>query len=392
MDEPIYLDHNATTPILPEAMEAMLRCWRDGLANPAAVHQPGQRASHILEEAREKITGLLGAKTQGQMPDRLVFTSGGTEANNLGVRGLAGSESRSTPRHLLISSVEHACVEATAEHFVERGWAVDTLPVDSDGVIRTELLATFLRDDTKAAAAILVNHETGVIQPIHEFARIVAERHIPVHTDAAQAVGKMRISFRELGVTTLAFAAHKFGGPAGIGGLLVRSGAQLTPILFGGGHQFGLRPGTESVALAVGTATALEYRCTHLEAMTAKVRALRDRFEVALEQQLPGVVVHGAAAARSPHTSNLGFPGCDAQILFTALDTRGVACSIGSACESGAAEMSPTLGAMGVPDPIRKGSLRFSFSASQEPEKIDEAVRRIVETVKRVRRKDETKG
>lgn len=385
MQQTIYLDHNATTTILPEAVEAMVRCWRDGLANPAAAHRPGQTARKVLEDARERVSALLGARTQGRDPDRLIFTSGGTEANNLALRGLARLDSARPPGHLVISSIEHACVEATAEHFLDRGWAVDTLPVDCDGVLQAGRLAAFLRDDTAVVSVMLVNHETGVVQPVGEAARIAADRGVPFHTDAAQAVGKMPISFADLGVTTLGFAAHKFGGPAGIGGLLVRSGVQPVPILFGGNQQYGLRPGTEPVALAVGMAAALEFCCTHMEALSAKVTELRDRFEEGLRRALSGVAVHGAAAPRLKHTSNVGFEGCDAQVLFTVLDAAGIACSIGSACESGAAEVSTTLRAMRVPEALLRGSLRFSFSARQDVEEIDEAVRSIAEVTGRIR-------
>ena len=199
MNKTIYLDHNATTPILPESMEAMRHCWEAGLANPAAAHQPGQRARRVLEEARERIAHLLGAETGGRKPDRLIFTSGGTESNNLALRGLAHLDLSPRPGHILVSSTEHACVEATVEHFLERGWAVDTLPVDSDGLMRADLLPSFLRNDTMVASTLLVNHETGVIQPIQEAARIATDRGIPFHTDAAQATGKMQLSFRELG-------------------------------------------------------------------------------------------------------------------------------------------------------------------------------------------------
>jgi cysteine desulfurase len=339
-----------------------------------------------LEDARERVSALLGARTQGRDPDRLVFTSGGTEANNLALRGLARLDSARFPGHLVISSIEHACVEATAEHFLDRAWAVDTLPVDSDGALQTRRLADFIRDDTAVVSAMLVNHETGVVQPVGEAARIAADRGVPFHTDASQAVGKMPISFADLGVTTLGFAAHKFGGPVGIGGLLVKSGTEPAPILFGGNQQYGLRPGTESVALAVGMAAALEVCYTHMEALSAKVTALRDRFEGGLTRTFSEIVIHGAAAPRLPHTSNVGFKGCDAKILFTALDVAGIACSIGSACESGAAEVSTTLRAMRVPDVLLRGSLRFSLSARQDLEEIDEAVRRIGKVVDRLRR------
>lgn len=374
----IYLDHNAMTPTRPEVVEAMARCWRDGYANPASQHQPGQKARRVIEDAREQIAGILGANVTGTRPDRLIFTSGGTEANNFALFGLARAGRKDRPPHLIVSAIEHASVLEPAEHLLEQGCDLDTLGVTPDGVVRVDLLPGLLRAETRLVSVMLGNHETGVLQPVAEIARIAGEAGVPVHTDAVQVAGKLPISFRGLGVAALSVAAHKFGGPLGIGALLVREGLQIEPLHFGGHQQWGLRPGTESVTLVTGMLTALTiWRAEHEEHLRRLV-ALRDRFESGLRAGLPGLVINGARAARLPQTSNIAFPGQDGQILLMALDMAGVACSVGSACSSGSSQLSPTLLAMGLPKGVVAGSLRFSLGTTTTEGEIDEAVRRIL--------------
>ena len=409
----IYLDHNSTTPTRPEVVEAMARCYADGHANPASQHQPGQRARRVLENARQRVAEILGADLNCLKPDRLVFTSGGTEANNLAMLGMAqaacppGEEGQAgRPHHgqVIVSSIEHACVLEAAEHLMESGWRLDTLPVDQHGVVQTDALARFLASMPgpsfegqggdagtaqacsglrltpgpsqikRLASVMLANHETGAVQPIERLANICAAAGVPLLTDAVAAAGKLPINFRGLGVSALSVAAHKFQGPAGIGALVLRNDVALAPIFFGGHQQEGLRPGTESVALAVGMQTALELWHEEQEGHSRRLSALRDRFESGLKAGRPGVIVHSAAAARLPQTSNIAFPGLEGQILLLALDMAGIACSVGSACASGSTELSPTLRAMGLPNDIVASSLRFSLGATTTEAQVDEAV------------------
>jgi len=379
----IYLDHNSTTPTRPEVVEAMARCYAAGYANPASQHQPGQRARRVLEDARRRVAEILGADLDCRKPDRLVFTSGGTEANNLAILGIAQAGG---PRRgqVIASSVEHASVLEAVEHLLKLGWRLDTLPVDRHGVVQVDALEPLLalsldtRNARRLISVTLANHETGALQPIERLAAVCHSAGVPMHTDAVAVAGKASINFRGLGVAALSIAAHKFQGPLGIGALVARHDVALAPMLFGGHQQEGIRPGTESVALAVGMQTALELWQKEQDEHCRKLTALRDRFELALKAERPDVIVHSDAVARLPHTSNIAFPGLEGQILLLALDMVGVACSVGSACASGSTELSPTLRAMGLPNDIVASSLRFSLGATTTEAEIDEAARRIV--------------
>ncbi len=377
MMDTIYLDHNATTPTRPEVVEAMVRCYAQCYANPASQHRPGQRAHRVLEDARERIAAILGADLTCPQADRLIFTASGTEANNLAVLGIARA-GRPGPGQIIISAVEHQNVIEPAEHLLEQGWRLDTLSVTSDGVVRPESLPPLLSEQTRLVSVIWGNHETGVIQPIHQLAQICNSAGIFFHTDAVQTVGKIPVDFRSTGVAAMCLAAHKFQGPLGIGGLILRHDVPIAPIQFGGHHQFGIRPGTESVALAVGMLTALELWQSEQESHRKTMESLRRRFEEGLKAAMPEIIIHSAAAERLPQTSNIAFPGLDAQVLLVALDMAGVACSVGSACSSGSTELSPTLRAMGLPNEIVASSLRFSLGPTTTQDEIDEAVSRII--------------
>ena len=401
MPDPIYLDHNATTPMLPEVVEAIRACWAEPFLNPASQHRFGRRAYGALEGARRRIADLLGAGEN----DFLIFTSGGTESNNLAIRGLLPRAGASPPptshlhasarrSHLIISAVEHPSIAMLAKELQNEGHEVDELPVNQYGVIQADRLAPLLRQDTALVAAILGQNETGVVQPVAELAKICATRGIPLHTDATQVAGKLPIDFTALGAATMTVAAHKFHGPVGIGALIVRHDVNLHPQLFGGFQQTGLRPGTESVALAIGMCRALHRiqdldskqdldsirraHTTQLLERAAQMRALRDRFERAILAGWPSTMVLGANADRLPNTSNIAFVGLDRQMLFIALDQAGVACSTGSACASGSSETSPVLTAMGCDHAILTSSLRFSLGATTTLAEVDEAARRIL--------------
>jgi cysteine desulfurase len=374
MAQPIYLDHNATTPMLPEVIEAIRACQAGPCRNPASQHASGRQARRELENARDRIGELLGADPN----DRIVFTSGGTEANNLAIFGLTTQGTGTKPGHLIHSAIEHPSVERAAAQLAEMGWEVETLGVDPTGVVRHEELPSMLRPETRLVSVILGQNETGVLQPVDRLAAICRERGVPFHADAAQVVGKLPVDFRQLRVATLTVAAHKFHGPVGIGALVVHEDAGLEPQLWGGFQQQGLRPGTESVALAVGMCRALE--CWHAEQdeRIRRMTRLRDQFEEAICAAWPDAIVIGNDATRLPHTSNIAFVGLDRQALFLALDQAGVACSTGSACASGSSEPSPALLAMGLPKAVINGSLRFSLGALTTAAEITEAARRIL--------------
>lgn len=400
MPEPIYLDHNATTPVLPEVIEAMRSCWAEPLLNPSSQHEFGRRARRVLENTRERIAELLGAKTSGMDADRVIFTSGGTEANNLAILGLAGRSGiahrnvaepiagiDTQPPHLIISTIEHPSIRVLAGELKRRGWHVDYLGVDTNGSIQTDDLRSLLRRETRVVAAILGQNETGVLQPVAQLATFCRETGVPLHTDAIQVIGKLPVNFRALGVATMSVAAHKFHGPTGIGALVVRHGVELRPQMFGGFQQGGLRPGTEPVALAVGMCRALELWQAEAAQRHQRLRELRDRFERAILTGWPAARIIGADAERLPHTSHIAFVGLDRQALFMALDQAGVACSLGSACASGSSEPSAVLQAMGCDKAVYQSAVRFSLGTTTTAAEIDEAARRILKCCFHLRQK-----
>lgn len=381
MVQPLYLDNNATTPMFPEVVAAMEESSRKHLGNPASPHAAGRHARRALEEARAGITQILGGRTSGPDADRLVFTSGGTEANNLALRGLGGPGIG----HLVLSAVEHPSSLVTAEQLKQQGWTVDLMPVDRHGRLQIETLAGCLIRSPKLVSVMLGNNETGVLQPVRLLASRCASSGVLVHTDAVQAVGKIRVDFRQLGVAALSCSAHKFHGPVGIGALLVRGDVPLEPMLFGGFQQSGLRPGTEPVTLAVGMHSALSIWHRQWRERTARLTKLRDLLEYRLMADWPDGVVHGAQVERLPHTTNFSFPGLDRQVVLMALDASGLACSTGSACASGSSEPSHVLLAMGCRPGLIRGSLRFSLSLLNTPNHVNQAADRILRVCKRLR-------
>jgi cysteine desulfurase len=288
------------------------------------------------------------------------------------------------PGHVIVSAIEHPSVLGAAEHLERRGFTVDRLPVTGNGVVLVDNLRELLRPETRLVSLMLVNNETGVIQLVAAAAEICAAAGVPLHTDAVQAAGKLPVDFTRLGATALTATAHKFHGPRGIGVLLLRHGVPLRPIHFGGFQQAGLRPGTESVTLAVGLQTALEQAASD-GAITTRLANLRDRFERSLLASLPDIVINGASAERAPHTSNVSFLGVDRQVLAVALDLAGIACSTGSACASGSTDPSHVLTAMGVPDDVLHSALRFSLGTTTTAAEIDQACERITNSVNDLR-------
>lgn len=325
---------------------------------------------------------FLGAKTEGMRSDRLILTSGGTEANNLALFGLTGR----TPCPLLVSAIEHPSVSMAADVLARRGYQVERIRVDSNCVVDLDHLQTLLQRSPapKLVSVMLANNETGVLQPVAQAAELCRQQRTLMHTDAVQAIGKCAVNFTALGVDAMTIAPHKFYGPIGIGALLLHDDTPIEPQLFGGFQQGGIRPGTESFPLVAGFREALQ-NVVEDQLHATRLNELRDAFERGLRQQLDDLVINGEAAQRLPHISNIAFLGCDRQQLFLALDFEGVYCSTGSACASGSSEPSPVLRAMGLPEEVISSSLRFSFGSPTTRDEIDEAVERIVRCVKRLR-------
>ena len=368
----IYLDNNATTPPLPEVVEVIARVMRDCYGNPGSPHRAGRKARQILEESREQIAGRLQADSK-----ELIFTSGGTEANNLAIRGLTHGLSGT----IAISPGEHpSCLEVCTAPAM-RAWNLHKFPVDSRGLLASVEMPT----DTRLVAVILAHNETGVVQDVKPLVDACHARGVPLHLDGVQAVGKIEVHFHDLGATTLSFGAHKFHGPRGIGGLLVRDGPRLMPLLRGGHQEFERRPGTEPVALVAGMAKALELWHASREERTRTVSALRDRLQATLMKSCAPTVVNGEAAPRLPNTLNISFPGVDGEAILVALDLEGICCSLGSTCASGSAEPAPILLAMGLTPDLYRSAVRFSLSVLNTLAEIDAATQRIASVVARLR-------
>lgn len=383
-DDSIYLDHNATTPVRPEVADVVRESSLRYAANPASQHSAGRLARRALEDARQKVGELLGARMSGMDADRVIFTSGGTEAANLAVFGLTAVARRTGKRnHFVTTGIEHPCVLEAADQLHEA--EVEHLSANVDGIVEAASVRRALRPETAAVSVMLANNETGVVQPIAAMASLCADQGIAMHCDAAQAIGKLPVSFADLGLSAMSLAAHKFYGPLGIGALVLRHGVALEPALFGGHQQAGLRPGTETVALAVGLCQALALSLDELAGESIRLAKLRDQLEQALTNAMPNTIVIGANAVRLPNTSNIAFVGLNRQALLMALDQAGIACSSGSACASGSSEPSPALLAMGLKKELLESSIRFSLGRSTTTAEVDEACRRILSVCQRLR-------
>jgi cysteine desulfurase len=372
----IFLDHNSTTRPLPEVVEAVARHSRESWANPGSRHAEGRIARRALEDAREKIAAILNAN-----PKEVLFTSGGTEAINLAILGLAARR----PATALLTAGEHPAVRQACGRLQERGWKLQFLDVDREGQIVAEQLEKLRWDEIGLATVILAHNETGVVQDVSPLAERCRQHGIALHVDAVQAVGKISVDFHKLGATALSFGAHKFHGPRGIGALLLREGATLRARQLGGHQEADLRAGTEPVALAVGMAVALEKWHSQQTQREAWIRGLRDRLEQGLQTACNPVVINGSIDRRLPNTLNIAFPGVEGDALFVALDLAGISCSLGSTCASGSTEPSPALVAMGCPPEVVASSVRFSLSFENTQDEIDDAVGRIAQIVRRLR-------
>ena len=375
----IYLDHAATTPMRPAVWEAMAPFASDTFGNPSGVHGVSRTAKNALEESREKIAALIGAK-----PLEVVFTSGGTESDNLAIKGTVLSDS--PRRGLITSAIEHEAILETA-HFLERlGFPVTLVGVDSEARVDPDEVARAVNDETAVVSVMMVNNETGTVQDIRAISEKVkaVNAETVIHSDAVQAFGCETIDVGEQGIDLLTISAHKFGGPKGAGILYVRDGVALEPVLHGGGQELGRRSGTHDVASAVGMATAVELALADRQRFETEIKAIRDRLEDHLVSNVGQVVVNTPTTGRSSHHLNVRFPGVRNETLLMLLDQNGVAASAGSACQSGAATVSHVLEAMGLtPDEARE-SVRFTLGWTSTTEEADQAAAIVNDIVSRL--------
>jgi len=375
--ERIYLDHNATTPLDPRVLEAMLPALRQGFGNASSLHWYGQRARAAVDEARGQVAALIGAS-----PAEIVFTGSGTEADNMALRGLLPT-SRAERRRLVYSAIEHHAVTNTAKGLAEEGVGIVSVRATADGAVDLDELRRAIDDQTAVVAVMLANNETGVVQPIAEVVRIARARGARVHCDAVQAAGKIPVDVRHLDVDTLALSAHKLYGPQGVGALYVRRGARLMALVRGGSQERNRRAGTENAAGIAGFGRAAQLAQAELATEAARIGALRDRLEARL-LAVAGCRRNGSLA-RVPNTANLSFDGCEAESLLMALDLAGLAVSTGAACAAGAVEPSHVLRGMGLPPGRVQSSLRFSLGRGTTEAEVDRATLLVEEAVTRQR-------
>jgi cysteine desulfurase len=379
---PVYLDHAATTPVRPEVLEAMLPyLGKASFGNPSSAHRFGRAARAGLEQARREIALAVGAD-----PAQVIFTSGGTEADNLAVIGAASAASHhGRPKLVAVSAVEHKAVLAAAHWVKQSGGEEQVLPVESDGRLDLAALDAVLQRRPALVSVMWVNNETGVRQPIEEIAARCQRAGVLLHSDAVQALGKVPVALRELPCTLLTISGHKIGAPKGIGALIVRDRKAIEAIIHGGGQQFGIRPGTENVAGAVALGRAATLAIEEHQAEATRLARLRDGLLQRLRAVVPDLVAHGEGAPRAPHILNIGIPGTDSEALLMHLDLAGVAVSGGSACSTGAMEPSHVLSAMGVPRSLALGSIRLSLGHDTAAEDLDRAVEVFPTVVQKVR-------
>lgn len=384
-----YLDNAATTPVRPEVLQAMLPYLSDEVfGNPSSSHRFGRAARDGVDNARQRIAQALGVE-----PGHVIFTAGGTEADNLAILGAAQrAKLRGRPFRVAVTTVEHAAVRESARAVDRFGGKAIHLPVDARGQLERETLQRALEDGVAVVSAMWVNNETGIIQDIPAVASACAEAGTLFHTDAVQAVGKIPCSLADGAVSLLAISGHKMGAPQGVGALIVRDRRALAAIVHGGGQQFGLRSGTENVAGIVGLGCAVQLAVAEVDETADQLGRLRDRFERGVAEAVPDARVIGADAPRAPHISNVVIPGIDSEAMLMHLDLAGVACASGSACHTGAATPSEVLLALGVAPELASRSLRFSFYKQNGRDDVDRALEILPATIGKVRALAEALG
>lgn len=384
----VYLDHNATTPVEPEVLDAMLPYFSGDFGNAASIHTPGQRARAAVETAREQVAALLGAR-----PQEIVFTSGGTESDNHAIFGIVRNASGAT-KHVITTQIEHEAVLNACQALEKEGGnvagnrpaiEVTYLPVDSSGLVDPEALRDAIRPQTALITVMHANNELGTVQPLEQIGKIAAQNDVYFHTDAVQSAGKVPIDVNALGVDLLSISGHKFYAPKGIGALYIRGGTRLRQLLYGGHHQRGFRPGTENVPGIVGFGEAAELARVTLSEDATRVSSLRDELERSLLARIPHSRANAVGAPRTPNTTNITFPGIEGEALIIALDLKGLACSTGAACSSGAVEPSHVLTAIGLPPEEARASIRFSLGRHTTPADIAFALEVVPAAVAQLR-------
>lgn len=375
----IYLDYNSTTPVDPDVAAIMAQAMTENFGNPSSVHSFGQRARAAMDDARVKIAGFLGVQ-----PSEIYFTSGGTEADNLALKGAAAA-ARKKGNHIIISSIEHHAILESA-HFMEKnGYDVTSLPCGKDGRVTAASLEQALKPETILVSVMMANNETGMIQPIAEMAKLCRAKGVLFHTDAVQAVGKIPVDIQKSGIDMLSLSAHKFYGPKGVGALYVRQGVRVVPLLHGGSHEKNKRAGTEALPSIIGMAKALEIAQTRLAGEHQRMIQLGEYFIKEIQSRIDQVHLNGAIADRVPSTVNLSFQGVEGESIILSLDLKGVAVSSGSACTSGALQASHVLTAMGSDPLLAQGSIRFSMGRHTTKEQIDYTLSVLPEIITRLR-------
>jgi cysteine desulfurase len=380
----VYLDHNATTPMLPEVLEAMLQCYRSDFGNPSSVHRYGRQTRVRIDEARDKVAEMLGAPAAS-----ISFCSGGTEANNTILKGVAAAR-RERGRHLVTSGIEHPAVLDTCAYLAQQGYAVTYVPVNEHGVVEPDAVSEALTDETILVSIMHANNEVGTVQPIADIARMAHDRGILMHTDAVQTFGKMPLHVDELGVDFLTFSGHKLYAPKGIGGWYGRPQTALHPLIHGGHQERGRRSGTENVAGIVALGEACVIASRDLQGEWERQEQIRQRLEHSILELIPEVRIQGADTVRLPNTSNIAFAGVEGETLLMSLDLQGVAISTGSACSSGSLEPSHVLQAMGVPETYLYGALRFSLGRTTTLDDIEYVLSILPGIVEKARALDST--
>ncbi|MCX7634792.1 MAG: cysteine desulfurase [Syntrophales bacterium] len=378
--EIIYLDHCATTPVDPEVMGAMMPYFGNHFGNPSRAHTLGRKARAAVEEARGKTAALIGAH-----PGEIYFTGGGTEADNLAILGLVPYGEATGKRHIVTSVIEHHAVLNTCRHLEAKGFSVTYIPTDEHGSVAPEKVKESLTDETLLVSIMLANNEIGTIQPLAEIAHTARQRGVLIHTDAVQAVGKIPVHVDTLGVDLLSLSGHKFHGPKGTGALYVRQGVPITPIMFGGGQEGGVRMGTENVAGIVGLGKACEIAARDLPWQMDRLGELREQMAEFLRAKIPQLRINGHPFRRLPHVLSVSFAGLKGDILVQELDRKGIAASAGAACTSGDLRLSHVVAALGIPASYGAGTVRFSMGKGNRPDELRTAAEIITEIVTRLR-------
>ena len=375
----VYLDNNATTRLDDEVFESMIPFFKEEYGNAFSLHLFGRETGKAVSDARKKIADILGV-----LPEEIIFTGSGTESDNLAIRGVARAY-KNRGKHIIVSSIEHPGVRNTCQDLEKEGFEVTVLNVDKNGVVDLEQLKSAIKDETILISVMYANNEVGTVEPIEEIAKIAKENKILFHVDAVQAMGKYDIKPKEIGIDLLAFTAHKFYGPKGVGALYIRNGVRVGKVITGGGQERKLRPGTTNTPLIVGMANALEKACKEMDEENKRVAELRNYFEEQLLAKIPEIVVNAKDVERLPGTSSITFKYVEGESILLSLSLKGIAVSSGSACSSDDLHASHVLLAMGIPEEFAHGTIRFSFGKYNTKEEVDYVIDSVVEVIGKLR-------